>query len=48
MNTEAPGLRERKRLATRHAIQLACLTLVAESGLDKVTVEQISAQDARR
>jgi AcrR family transcriptional regulator len=44
MNTEGLGLRERKRLATRHAIQLACLTLVAESGLDKVTVEQISAK----
>jgi AcrR family transcriptional regulator len=44
MTTEGPGLRERKRLATRHAIQLACLTLVAEGGLDKVTVEQISSR----
>jgi len=44
VNTEGLGLRERKRLATRHAIQLACLTLVAESDLDKVTVEQISAK----
>ena len=44
MTTEGIGLRERKRLATRHAIQLACLTLVEGSGLDKVTVEQISAR----
>ncbi|HEY9477402.1 MAG TPA: TetR family transcriptional regulator [Microbacteriaceae bacterium] len=44
MSIESLGLRERKRLATRHAIQLACLTLVEESGLEKVTVEQISAR----
>ena len=44
MTTEGIGLRERKRLATRHAIQLACLTLVEGSGLDKVTVEQISSR----
>lgn len=44
MNTQAatPGLRERKRAATRRAIQCAALTLVAEHGLAGVTVDQIS------
>ena len=37
-----PGLRERKRLATRHAIQLAVLNLATERGLDSVTVDEIS------
>lgn len=36
------GLRERKRLATKRAIQLAVLDLVAERGLDGVTVDEIS------
>ncbi|WP_354569689.1 TetR/AcrR family transcriptional regulator [Glaciihabitans sp. UYNi722] len=36
------GLRERKRLATRRAIQLAALDLVSDRGLDKVTVDEIS------
>jgi AcrR family transcriptional regulator len=36
------GLRERKRLATRRAIQLAVLDLVAERGLENVTVDEIS------
>ncbi|MEP6481736.1 MAG: helix-turn-helix domain-containing protein [Rhodoglobus sp.] len=36
------GLRERKRLATRRAIQLAVVDLVSERGLDGVTVDEIS------
>lgn len=36
-----PGLRERKRLATRRAIQVAAITLVAENGLDRLTVDEI-------
>jgi len=46
MSTEAdatePGLRERKRRATRRAIQLAVLTLVAERGLENVTIDEVS------
>lgn len=37
-----PGLRERKRLATRRAIQVAVLELLVERGLDGVTIEEIS------
>jgi AcrR family transcriptional regulator len=39
---EAPGLRERKRIATRKAIQRAVLELVLDRGLEHVTVEEIS------
>ena len=39
--TAEPGLRERKRLATRRAIQVAAISLVAENGLDRLTVDEI-------
>jgi AcrR family transcriptional regulator len=37
-----PGRRERKKLATRQALQDAALRLVAERGLEQATVEDIS------
>jgi AcrR family transcriptional regulator len=36
------GLRERKRIATRRAIEAAALNLVVEKGLENVTVDEIS------
>jgi AcrR family transcriptional regulator len=41
-DTIEPGLRERKRQATRRAIQLAAIDLVAENGLEGTTVDEIS------
>lgn len=37
-----PGLRERKRIATRRNIQVAALDLVVERGLENVTIDEIS------
>jgi AcrR family transcriptional regulator len=41
---EIPGLRERKRVATRQAIQSAVLRLALDRGLENVTVEEISRE----
>ncbi|PCN49208.1 TetR family transcriptional regulator [Curtobacterium sp. 'Ferrero'] len=42
MSDAEPGLRERKRLATRLAIQQAALAIAASDGLGAVTVDEIS------
>ncbi|MES1212507.1 MAG: helix-turn-helix domain-containing protein, partial [Leifsonia sp.] len=39
---DQPGLRERKRLATRRAILLAAITVVRERGLEAATVDEIA------
>lgn len=38
------GLRERKRIATKRAIQLAVLKLAREHGLEQVTVDDVSRE----
>lgn len=40
---DAEGLRERKKRATRRALRVAGLTLVAKHGLEGVTTEEIAA-----
>lgn len=42
IETEHAGLRERKRLATRRAIEMAAVGLISENSLDTVTVDEIS------
>jgi len=40
--TAEPGLRERKKAATRHALHDAAVRLATEHGLDRITVEAIA------
>ena len=41
IETTEIGLRERKRIATRRSIQLAAIGLVADNGLDRLTIDEI-------
>ena len=40
--SEAPGLRERKKLATKQALAWAAMQLAVERGLENVRVEDIT------
>jgi AcrR family transcriptional regulator len=42
--SEPPGLRERKKLATRHALSSAALGLALERGLENFTIEDITTR----
>ena len=42
MDSPEPGMRERKKLRTRQAVELAAIDLVLEHGLDGVTVDAIA------
>ncbi|MCL2514415.1 MAG: TetR/AcrR family transcriptional regulator [Microbacteriaceae bacterium] len=43
-DVKEPGLRERKRVATRHAIERAAIELSLEKGYENVTVDEIAEQ----
>jgi AcrR family transcriptional regulator len=44
MADDSPGRRERKKLATRHALSSAALQLALERGLENVTIEDITTR----
>ena len=41
---EASGLRERKKVATRHALGVAAMRLAVQRGLDNVHIDDIAAE----
>src|SRR5580698_388242 len=44
MADDSPGRRERKKLATRHALSSAALQLALERSLENVTIEDITTR----